>query len=160
MTEVVVEKEQKSKSNGPLPEAGEAHRVGGARAGDARARDARSVTDSDDETGEGDTPTGVEEHVNRWVDEAKATLERLWSWLSRERGLLTEHPAALLDLAIYWWRAPMAGASGLLRFLQRADGFTAGLFFTLTGYAWAWLGQRPLRRYCFLLLALIVWRFR
>jgi hypothetical protein len=163
VTETRFEKEAKSKGNGPMPDPQEPHRVADARARDARARDDDIVTDSDshpdDETPDEDTGTTLETLVNLWVDEAKATLERLWSWLSREKGLLSEHPASLADLAAYWWRAPMAGDAGVWRFLQRLHGFTFGLFFTFTGYAWAWLGQRPLRSLTFLILFTIVWRF-
>jgi hypothetical protein len=163
VTEIVSVESAKSKGNEPLLEPGEPHRVAGARTRDARARDDVIVTDSDPDSAEtdaDDTPDGgLEALVNLWVDEAKATLERLWGWLSRERGLLAEHPAALADLFAYWWRSPMAGDSGAWRFLQRIHGFTFGLFFTFTGYAWAWLGQRPLRSLTFLVLFTIVWRF-
>lgn len=163
MTDVPFEKEQRGKGNGPMPEVHEPHRVADARARDARARDDDIVTDSNDQdagTGTTDAPSSdLESLVNLWVDEAKTTLERLWGWLSRERGLLSEHPASLADLAAYWWRSPMAGDAGVWRFLQRLHGFTFGLFFTVTGYAWAWLGQRPLRSLTFLILFTIVWRF-
>lgn len=163
MTDAVPEKGQRGKGNGPMPEAGDPHRVADARARDARARDDDIVTDSDDreaDTGpDEDSETDLETLINLWVDEAKATAERLWGWLSRERGLLSEHPASLADLAVYWWRSPMSGGAGAWRFLQRLHGFTFGLFFTFTGYAWAWLGQRPLRSLTFLILFTIVWRF-
>jgi hypothetical protein len=158
VTETVSEKKQKGKGNGPMPEVGEVHRDAGARARVARARADDIVTDSDTPAEDDKAGTGLEALVNLWVDEAKATAARLWGWLSRERGLLSEHPASLADLCTYWWRAPMAGSAGVWRFLQRLHGFTFGLFFTCTGYAWAWLGQRPLRSLCFLLLSTIVWR--
>lgn len=163
MTETVAGGSAKSKGNTSMPEAHGPHRVADARARDARARDDDIVTDSNPEDAAAsleDPPSaGLETLVNMWVDEAQATLQHLWGWLSRERGLLSEHPASLADLTAYWWRSPMAGDSGAWRFLQRIHGFTFGLFFTFTGYAWAWLGQRPLRSLTFLVLFTIVWRF-
>lgn len=159
MTYVDLQEGQSGKGNGSMPEADEAHRDAGARAGDARARDDQIVTNSDDETGGHAQQALLEDLIDRWVDEGKRTLNRLWAWLTGDRGLLSEHPASIADLAVYWVRAPLAGASTFLRWVQRIDGFVLGGFGTITGYAWAWLWQRPLRRYCFLLLALIVWRY-
>lgn len=163
MTDTAFEERAKGKGNDPMPEAGEPHRVADARARDARARDEEIVTHSDDqepdEAADDEAGTDLETLINLWVDEAKATAARLYGWLSRERGLLSEHPASLADLAAYWWRSPMSGGAGVWRFLQRLHGFTFGLFFTFTGYACAWLGQRPLRSLTFLILFTIVWRF-
>lgn len=159
MTYVDVTKEQSRKGNGSVPDGSEAHRDAGARAGDARARDDEIVTDGDDETGGHADRTALEDVVDLWADETKRTSLRLWAWLTGDRGLLSEHPAALADLATYWVRAPMAGHSGLLRFVQRLHGFTVGLAGTAVGYTFAWLTQRPLRSVCFALLAFIVWRF-
>lgn len=159
MTYVDVTKGHSSKGNGAVPEAGEVHRDAGARAGDARARDEQIVTDSHDETSEHADRNVLEDLVDLWVDETKRTWQRLWAWLTGDRGLLSEHPAALADLATYWVRAPMAGNSGFLRWVQRIHGFTVGLAGTAVGYTIAWLTQRPLRSACFALLAFIVWRF-
>lgn len=159
MTETVAEKGQKSKGNEPMPQAGEPTASEATRARDARARDEEIVTDRDDTADDAAPAEGVEALLDLWMDEAKATAARIWAWLAGDRGLLREHPAPLADLLPYWLRAPMAGNSTFLRWVQRIDGFTVGLFFTSSGYSWAWIGQKPLRRYCFLLLAFIVWRF-
>ncbi len=155
MTYVSLEKEQRGKGIDEVPEEDAAYRDAGARAGDARARDDEIVTDGYDET-EGHA---LEDLVDLWVDEGKATLHRLWAWLTGDRGLLREHPSDVAELATYWVRAPMAGNSTGLRWVQRVHGFTIGAAGTLLGYSFAWLSQRPLRSVCFLLLAFIVWRF-
>jgi hypothetical protein len=112
-------------------------------------------TDRDETAG----PDGEPGLVDLWVDELKSTARRLGEWTGREASVTREQPASLHDLALYWRAAPMAGGNPLLRLLQRLDGFTLGVAFTLAGYAFAWIGQRPLRRVTFLLFAFIVWRF-
>jgi hypothetical protein len=96
--------------------------------------------------------------VDLWVDNGKATAQRLAAWFGRSSGLGREHPADFYDLFLYWTRAPMAGSFTPLRWVQRIDGFVIGLPLTLVGYAFAWLGQRPLRRFTAAVIALIIWR--
>lgn len=105
-------------------------------------------------------PEGDQGVIDIWVDSARDTWQRLSEWFTRDSGFGREHPADLTDLFSYWWAAPMAGAMTFLRWLQRVDGLTFGLFGTFTGYAWAWLWQRPLRRVCLLLFLFVIWRFK
>lgn len=170
MTYVPVAKRQTGKEAKEQRPDSETLRVAGARAGDARgrARDA-IVTDSDNtslpdledaapEPSDELTDEQLETLVDLWAEEARATAARLWSWLNRDRGILREHPAPLLDLAAYWWRAPMAGGLPFLIWVQRVHGLTIGLAATFVGYAFAWLGQRPLRSLTFIVLFWITWR--
>lgn len=159
MTETVAEKGQWAKGNESMPEAGEPTASEATRARDARARDEEIVTDGGDIPPVEAAAEGLEGLLDLWIDEAKATLERLWRWMSGDRSVLREHPADLVALVEYWWRAPMAGSSGFLRFLQRLDAalFAAPGVAFFTAARWLW--ERPLRRTCFFLLALIVWRF-
>lgn len=159
MTETAAEKGQRGKGNEPMPQAGEPTASEATRARDARARDEEIVTDGDDTPADDAPAEGLEALVDLWIDEAKATLERLWRWLSGDRSVLREHPSDIVTLVEYWWRAPMAGASKFLRGLQRADAAliaAPGVAFFTAG---RWLWERPLRRTCFFLLAFIVWRF-
>jgi hypothetical protein len=96
--------------------------------------------------------------IDIWADSAKDTFRRLWEWFGRDTGFGQEHPPCLSDLFMYWSAAPMAGDNPVLRWVQRVHGFTLGLIFTLIGYAFAWLGQRPLRQFTFLLIFFIFWR--
>lgn len=159
MTEIVDEEEQSSKGNEPVPFEHEPHRDAGARAGDARARDEQIVTDGDDEPPPDADLFDLEALVNLWADEAKATAHRLWAWFSGDRGLGREHPGSPVDLGTYWWRAPMAGRSQALRWVQRIDGFLVAApgVSALTALRWLW--ERPLRRYTSFLLAFITWRY-
>jgi hypothetical protein len=159
VTYIEVEKEQSSKGNEAMPLGEESNASEGRDARDARARGDAIVTDGDESCAENTPSTLLERLIDLWIDHGKTTLHKLWRWFAKDTGLGQEHPAPLAELFAYWWRAPMAGDSTFLRWVQRIDGFTIGLFFALTGRAWAWLGERPLRRSCFLLLLFIVWRF-
>ena len=159
MTYIEVEKGQSGKGIEAMPEGEGSNASEGRDTRDARARDDLIVTDGDESCDEDAPRSALEDLIDLWMDHGKATLHKLWRWFAKDTGLGKEHPAALADLFAYWWRAPMAGDSTFLRWVQRIDGFTIGLFFALSGRAWAWLGERPLRRSCFLLLLFIVWRF-
>lgn len=153
---------QKGKGNGPLlkeeaPYATEA----GARTGpQARARG--SVTEGDDirddVESEEDDFAAVDEVVELWVQQAKATLGKLGNWPGRNSGFKAEHPASTYDLLAYAKRAPMAGGVPFLRGVQRVHCFLVALPASWFLYALAWLMQRPLRSLCFLVFVVIVWR--
>lgn len=152
----------KSKGNGPLleeeaPYAAEA----GARTGpQARARD--SVTEGDDWRDEPDDDaddfSAVDEVVELWIEQAKATFGKLGNWPGRNSGFKAEHPASTYDLLAYAKRAPMAGGAPFFRGLQRAHCFLVAIPASWFLYALAWLLQRPLRSICFVIFAVIVWR--
>lgn len=150
---MTVTKEQLGKGNGQLPDSAEPIATQTTRACDAPAREADSVTGGDAED-----VSVLEGLLDQWVEEGKSTGRRLGDWFARDSALRREHPASLGELFRYWVQAPMAGGVPLLKWVQRIDGFTAGLFGTVTGYAWAWLWQRPLRRYTFIVLGVVVWR--
>jgi hypothetical protein len=159
VTEIVDEEEQSSKGNGPVPFEPAVHRDAGARAGDARARDEQIVTDGDDEPPPDADLFDLEALINLWADQAKATSERIWAWLTGDRGVLSEHPASPADLFAYWWHAPMAGKSSGLRWVQRIDALLVAAPGAAGFRAAGWLWERPLRRYLFILLAFITWRY-
>jgi hypothetical protein len=150
---------QSGKGIDPVPFEDAAHRDAGARAGDARARDEQIVTDGDDEPPPPADLFDVEALINLWADQAKATSARIWAWFSGDRGVGREHPGSPVDLFTYWWRAPMAGSSQALRWVQRIDALMVAAPGVAGFTAFRWLWERPLRRYLFILLAFITWRY-
>lgn len=149
MSAVPLRNEQRGKGNGPLPEIDAELRD----AGDARTR-AEDAPPS--------VPVPVPQapgFVDIWVDQAKETWAQLWLWANKDGGLLTDQPASLRDLSRYWWEAPMAGSSTYLRWVQRVDGFTFGLLFTIIGRSFGWLGEKPIRRLVTLFVLFVILRW-